>query len=251
MRLSVVIPLHNEEKCVSPVVENLISTLEVNKIEYEIVLVNDNSTDSTPGILNNLVKINKRIKAVNSLPPKGFGRAIRTGLDNVSGEAVIIFMGDGSDDVSDVIKYYNKILDGYDCVFGSRFIKGSRVTDYPKVKLILNRIGNKLMQLLFLLRYDDVSNAFKAYRIEVIKAMQPLVSQYFNITVEMPLKAIIRGFSFTIVPINWYGRESGVSKYNIRELSRKYFFSILYVWLERILLKEEIRMPLVNNESKS
>lgn len=241
MKLSIVIPLHNEEKSVKPVVENLIAALEANKIEYEFVLVNDNSSDSTLLILDALAKINKGIRVVNSPPPKGFGRAIRIGLNNVSGDAVVIFMGDGSDEPGDVVKYYHKILEGYDCVFGSRFMKGSIVTGYPKIKLSLNRLGNKLIQLLFFLGYNDVSNAFKAYRIEVIKAVQPFVSQYFNITVEIPLKAIVRGFTYAIVPINWHGRESGVSKYNIRILTRKYFFSVLFVLLEKLLLREELR----------
>lgn len=240
MQLSVVIPVYNEEKCIESVVNTLIQELGANAIDYEIILVNDTSTDATPGLLSAISKKEKRVRVACSPLPRGFGRAIRTGLGSVLGDVVVIFMGDGSDDAQDVVKYYNKISEGYDCVFGSRFMRGSKVTGYPKIKLLLNRMGNKLIQLLFLLGYNDVSNAFKAYRIEVIKAIQPLVSQYFNITVEMPLRAIIRGFSFTVVPINWYGRESGVSKYRIRELSRKYFFSILFVWLEKILLKEEI-----------
>lgn len=240
MKLSVVIPAHNEEGCLSAVVDNLIHTLKVNKIDCEIVLVNDNSTDNTPQILQCLAAANKEIKVINASAPKGFGRAIRKGLEFATGDIVVIFMGDGSDEVEDVIKYYNKIQEGYDCVFGSRFIRGSRTTGYPKLKFILNRMGNKLIQLLFWIKYNDVSNAFKAYRIEVIKAVQPLVSQYFNITVEIPLKAIVRGFSYAVIPINWNGRVSGVSKYNIGQLSKKYFFSILFVWLEKILLKEEI-----------
>jgi dolichol-phosphate mannosyltransferase len=241
MKLSVVIPVHNETACIKRVVDDLANTLELNNIDYEIVLVNDNSTDSTPRVLDSIASANKGINVIQSLPPKGFGRAIRTGLDNISGDAVVIFMGDGSDDSKDVVKYYQKILEGYDCVFGSRFIKGSNVRDYPKIKLILNRLGNKLIQLLFFVSYNDMSNAFKAYKTKVIKALQPLLSQYFNITVEIPLKAIIRGFSYAVVPINWNGRGSGISKYNIRELTKKYFFSILYVWLEKMLLKEEIR----------
>lgn len=241
MKLSVVIPVHNEEECIKEVVTNLIKILELHLIEYEIILADDNSTDSTPQVLNSIAGLCKGIKILRCQPPKGFGRAIRKGLDIVTGDVVVIYMGDGSDDAADVVKYYHKILEGYDCVFGSRFIKGSRVEAYPRIKLFLNRLGNKLIQLLFFLKYNDMSNAFKAYRTEVIRTVQPLVSQYFNITVELPLKAIIRGFSFAVVPINWYGRGSGVSKYHIRELSRKYFFSILYVWLEKILLNEEIR----------
>ncbi len=241
MKLSVVIPAHNEEACIRAVVDNLINVLEANRIDREIILVNDNSTDNTPQVLGGLVEAHKEIKVINAPMPRGFGRAIRKGLEYATGDIVVIFMGDGSDDAEDVVRYYNKILEGYDCVFGSRFMKGSKTTGYPKVKLILNRLGNKFIQLLFWIKYNDVSNAFKAYRIEVIRAVQPLISQYFNITVEIPLKAIVRGFTFSVVPINWNGRVSGVSKYNIGQLSKKYFFSILFVWLEKILLKEEIK----------
>ncbi|MFA4888564.1 MAG: glycosyltransferase family 2 protein [Candidatus Omnitrophota bacterium] len=240
MKLSVVIPAHNEQECIESVLIRLSGELETNKIEYEIVVVNDNSTDKTAEIVASLAKINSRIRVINNQPPNGFGRAIRKGLESFSGDIVVICMGDDSDDPEDVVKYYQKILEGYDCVFGSRFLKGSHVSGYPKLKLLLNRLGNKFIQLLFMINYNDTSNAFKAYRREAIQAVQPLVSQHFNITVEIPLKAIVRGFSYAIVPINWQGRDSGVSKYRIKDLSRKYFFSILYVWLEKILLQEEI-----------
>jgi dolichol-phosphate mannosyltransferase len=241
MKLSVVIPAHNEEGCISAIIANLIKTLEAKRIEREIIVVNDNSTDNTPGVLEQLKRNHKEVKVINAPPPRGFGRAIRKGLENITGDMVVTFMADGSDDAEDVVRYYNKIQEGFDCVFGSRFIKGSQTTGYPKIKFILNRMGNILIQLLFWIKYNDVSNAFKAYRTEVIRAVQPLVSQYFNITVEIPLKAIVRGFSFAVVPIHWNGRVSGVSKYRIGELSKKYFFSILFVWLEKILLKEEIK----------
>jgi dolichol-phosphate mannosyltransferase len=241
MKLSVIIPAHNEETSISQTVESLIRVLKANAIEYEIVIVNDNSSDGTGKVLEDLALRFDGIKAVANLGPKGFGWAIRRGLDCFSGEAVVIYMGDGSDDPEDVVQYYRKIQEGCDCVFGSRFIRGAKVSGYPKLKLILNRLGNKFIQLLFFIKYNDVSNAFKAYKKEVIYAIQPLVSQYFNITVEMPLKAIIRGFSYCVIPISWNGRKSGVSKYNIKELSRKYFFSILYVWLEKILLKQDLK----------
>lgn len=244
MKLSVVIPVHNEQGCIKKVAEALIHELEQNVIPYEIIIVNDNSTDDTPAILNEIVTLHREVKVIHAQPPKGFGRTIRRGLESVNADIVVIYMGDGSDDPKDVVRYYHKIVEGYDCVFGSRFIKGSKTIGYPQLKLMLNRLGNAFIQMLFFIDYNDVSNAFKAYRIEAIREMQPLVSQYFNITVEMPLKAITSGFSYAIIPINWNGRGSGVSKYHIRELSRKYFFSILYVWLEKILLKEEIRkMP--------
>jgi len=242
MKLSVIIPVRNEENCIKEVAFGLVQELDRCKIDYELVIVNDNSTDSTPVVLAAMSLEHKEIRVVNSQSPHGFGKGIRTGLENAQGDIAVIFMGDGSDDPLDVIKYYNKILEGYDCVFGSRFIKGSKVSGYPWLKLMLNRVGNQLIQAMFFIKYNDVSNAFKAYRMEVIRGVQPLISQYFNITVELPLKAIVRGYTYAVVPINWNGRESGVSKYRIKELSRKYFFSILFVWLEKILLKEEINL---------
>src|SRR3989338_4292110 len=241
MKLSVVIPVRNEEACIAKTAQELIQELESKIIPYELILINDNSSDNTPLILDKLKRNYSTVRIITSTEPIGFGRAIRVGLNNIQGDVVVIYMGDGSDDTADVVQYYNKILEGYDCAFGSRFIKGSKVSEYPLLKLLLNRLGNKFIQFLFQIKYNDVSNAFKAYRVEVIRTVQPLISQHFNITVEIPLKAIIRGYSYAVVPINWRGRESGVSKYNIRALSRKYFFSILFVWLEKILLKEEIK----------
>jgi dolichol-phosphate mannosyltransferase len=233
--------VRNEEDCIRRVAENLMQELEQAKLDYEIILVNDCSLDKTPEVIAEMARFNPRIRKIDSFAPHGFGIAVRNGLEAISGEAVVIFMGDGSDDAADVLNYYQKLKEGYACVFGSRFIRGSRVCGYPLVKLFLNRLGNKFIQFLFLIKYNDVSNAFKAYRSEVIRAVQPLVSRYFNISVELPLKAIIRGFSYAVIPINWNGRGSGVSKYKIKELSRKYFFSILFVWLEKILLSEDLR----------
>ncbi|MCG8430210.1 MAG: glycosyltransferase family 2 protein [Candidatus Omnitrophica bacterium] len=240
MTLSVVIPVHNEETAIDRVTLDLMKELSARDIPHEIILVNDNSTDASPRILDSLRRRYESVKVVHAAPPKGFGKAVSTGLRAVTGEGVVIYMGDASDDPRDVVMYYRKLCEGYDCVFGSRFLKGSKVRGYPRVKLLLNRAGNLFIQLMFCIRYNDISNAFKAYRTGVIRSVEPLVSRYFNITVEIPLKAIIRGYSYCVVPISWNGRNSGVSKYHIRELSRKYFFSILYVWLEKLLLSREI-----------
>jgi dolichol-phosphate mannosyltransferase len=245
MKLSVVIPVRNEESCVEKTVTDVIEELNNEHIDFEIILVNDNSTDNTPAIIESLQnKYKDKISVIHRTPPAGFGRAVKCGLENIHGDAVVICMGDESDDPKDIVRYFRKLQEGYDCVFGSRFITGATVTDYPGFKLIFNRIGNIFIKHLFGLECNDMSNAFKAYRREVIDSVKPLVSNYFNITVEIPLKAVIRGFSYTVIPINWYGRTSGVSKYNLKELQRKYLFSILYVWLEKILLKEEIKNKL-------
>ncbi|MDP2904970.1 MAG: glycosyltransferase [Candidatus Omnitrophota bacterium] len=241
MVLSIVIPAHNEEANISETVTGLIEELKKEAIAYEVIIVDDNSSDNTGSAAEALVQRYPGVVVLRRRPPKGFGRAVRDGLAAATGDAVSIVMGDLSDDPKDVIRCFRKIEEGYDCVFGSRFIKGSKVKDYPPVKLFTNRMANLFIQVLFGTRVNDMTNAFKMYRSGVIKAVMPIQALYFNITVEIPLKAIIRGYSYAQIPISWYGRKSGVSKLSIKEMGRKYLFTVLYVWLEKILLDDELR----------
>ena len=150
-------------------------------------------------------------------------------------------MADGSDDPADLVKYHAKLQDGYDCVFGSRFIAGSKLIDYPIHKLIINRLANLFISALFQLRYNDFTNAFKCYRRSVIAGLEPILAHHFNLTVELPLKAIIRGYSFAVIPISWTNRTSGVSKLKIREMGSRYLFIVLYCFIERLLSRGDYR----------
>lgn len=239
--LSVVIPAHNEEGVIEKVVLEIREELEKENIEHEIVVVNDNSRDTTPHIINRIAAKYPQIKPIHRKPPNGFGRAIRDGIDASTGDVIAVVMGDASDDPKDIVKYFRKIEEGYDCVFGSRFIKGSSTVDYPKHKLFVNRIANTFLMCLFWTSNNDLTNAFKAYRREVIEAIRPIESLYFNITVELPLKALIRGYRIATVPINWYGRHSGVSKLKIQEMARRYLYTSLSIWLQRILVNDDIK----------
>ena len=241
MKISVVIPAKDEEKSIEHTVSCLRQVLEEAGLDFEIVLVNDNSSDTTPQIMEKLALADRHCVVVHRVLPAGFGRAVRDGLLAAGGDMVVIFMADLSDEPSDIIKYYRKMQEGYDCVFGSRFILGSSVDGYPGYKLLVNRLGNLFIQCLFLLKNNDITNAFKAYRKHVIKAALPLMADHFNITVELPLKAVVRGFSYATVPINWHGRKAGVSKHKLDELQKKYLFSVFYVFLEKIFLKDELR----------
>jgi dolichol-phosphate mannosyltransferase len=202
MKLSIIIPAHNEQDSIEQTVRDIIDELNKEKIDNEIIIVDDNSTDSTAQIVTSLAAKFSNIKVVCRIPPKGFGRAIREGLTYTSGDVVATVMGDLSDDPKDIVRCFRKIQEGYDCVFGSRFMNGSIVRDYPLVKLLINRLANNFIRALFLIKPNDITNAFKLYRAKVIKAVQPLQALYFNITVEIPLKAIVRGFSYTQIPIN-------------------------------------------------
>jgi dolichol-phosphate mannosyltransferase len=243
MKLSVVIPSHNEEGSIGSTVQDLVGVLQAAGIEYEILVVDDASTDRTMEVVEGLSAANAAIRYVRSQNPRGFGYTVRAGLDDFKGDAVAILMADGSDDPADLVRYYRLLEEGYDCAFGSRFVRGSRVEDYPRLKLALNRVANLGVRMLFRHGYNDTTNAFKAYRREVIETCKPLLSNHFNLTVELPLKAIVRGHSFGVVPISWRNRTTGTSKLKLQEMGSRYAFIVLYVFLERHLSRGDYLRP--------
>lgn len=236
--LSVVIPARDESGSIASMVEHLHLELEIQKVPHEIVVVDDGSTDNTWEILTNLKQKVGALNPTQNLGPHGFGRAIIWGLSQVRGDAVVIMMADESDDCRDAVAYWHKLNEGWDCVFGSRFIKGGGTIDYPYFKMVLNRFANLFVRVLFGLKYNDTTNAFKAYRKDVIETCSPLISPHFNLTVELPLKAIVRGHSFTVIPITWRNRRSGLAKLKIPEMGSRYLFICLYVWLEKTLTSD-------------
>ncbi|MGB8509061.1 MAG: glycosyltransferase family 2 protein [Pyrinomonadaceae bacterium] len=242
MKLSIVIPAHNEEACIAATVRDLYTQLCAERIEHEILVVNDNSSDSTESILRDLRADVPTLRHVNNSPPHGFGFAVRRGLEVFTGDAVAIYMADASDRPEDLIRYFRTLQsEDVDCVFGSRFMRGGRTIDYPRPKLVLNRCANLFIQALFGLRYNDVTNAFKLYRRAVIEGSKPFLSHHFNLTVELPLKAIVRGYTYAVVPNHWINRKAGVSKLRIQEMGSRYLFIVLYCFIERWLSKGDYR----------
>ncbi len=239
--LSVVVPAHNEAGSIAGTVVGIRSALEAASIEHEVIVVDDASTDDTEPIVTGLAARDPRVRYYRSHHPRGFGFTVRSGLDMFAGDAVAIVMADGSDDPNDLVRYHTVLQEGYDCAFGSRFVRGATVQDYPGAKLVLNRIVNWGIRVLFRSGYNDTTNAFKAYRREVIETVQPLLSNHFNLTVELPLKAIVRGHSYRVVPISWRNRTAGTSKLSLREMGSRYAFIVLYVLLERTLSRGDYR----------
>ncbi len=240
MVLSLVIPAHNEEENLPPTVAELQETLQRAAIPYEIVIVNDCSTDGTAGVIARMMAADPCIRTIDRQPPGGFGRAVRTGLSMVTGDVVALYMADKSDDPNDAVRYYRKIGEGYDCVFGSRFRKGSTVKNYPGVKLVANRIVNRCIQVMFLCRFNDLTNAFKAYRTEVIRDCGPFRASHFNITIEMSLSALIRKYNIAEIPISWYGRTWGSSKLRLTQMGRRYLATLLKVYADKLLIADDL-----------
>ena len=234
MKLSVILPAYNEAGSLVETLNTLYAKLQGEKIDHEILVINDNSKDNTLDVLTNIQKYIPTLVVHTNNGPNGFGYAIRYGLERFQGDCVAIMMADLSDDPSDLVIFYKRLLVGdVDCVFGSRFIKGGKIVDYPFMKLIINRIANFLIQIAIGIKYNDATNAFKLYKRNVIKGISPLLSPHFNLTIELSLKSIIRGYSYDVIPNKWYNRKEGVSKLKIKEMGSRYFFILVYCFVEK------------------
>ena len=241
MLLSVIVPARDEEGCIASTVEHLHLELTLQKVPHEIVVVDDGSTDSTWKILRDLARKIPELAPAQNTGLHGFGRAVNWGLNQMKGDAAVIMMADESDDCRDVVRYWKLLNEGWDCVFGSRFIKGGGTIDYPPVKYVVNRLANLFIKLLFHIPLNDTTNAFKAYRREAIDGCRPLIAPHFNLTVELPLKSIVRGFTWTTMPITWRNRRAGIAKLKIKEMGSRYFFICCYVWLEKYFSRGDYR----------
>jgi dolichol-phosphate mannosyltransferase len=240
--LSVVIPARDEETCIAATIEHLHAEMRQHNIAHEIIVVDDGSADATWRILEEIKQRIEELRIFRNTGPHGFGRAVVRGFDEMTGDAVVVMMADESDDPRDVVRYWETLNVGYECIFGSRFINGGRAIDYPLPKFWMNRAANLFIRVLFGISANDITNAFKGYRREVIEGCRPFLSPHFNLTVEIPLKAIVRGYRWTVIPVSWHNRRSGTAKLQIKEMGSRYLFICLYVWLEKYFSKGDYRV---------
>ena len=238
---SIIIPAHNEDESLPATVRELHAALVFAQVPHEIVVVDDGSRDGTWAVLQELKKSVPTLAPVQNPGPHGFGRAVICGLNHMRGDACTIMMADASDSPADALRYWQLLNAGWDCVFGSRFVRGGKVIDYPQLKLLVNRFANFLVRLGFNIALNDTTNAFKAYRRSAIEGCRPFLAAHFNLTVELPLKAIVRGYTWTVIPISWQNRKHGESKLKIKEMGSRYFFICMYVWLEKYFSRGDYR----------
>lgn len=240
--LSVIIPARDEEESLPATLLDLYSAFTAAAVPHELVVVDDGSLDQTWAVLERLKHEIPTLLPVQNIGPHGFGNAIIFGLDRMKGDAVVIMMADASDSPKDAISYWRILNDqGYECAFGSRFIRGGKVIDYPALKLFVNRVANLFIRIFMRIPLNDTTNAFKAYRRTVIDGCRPLLSAHFNLTVELPLKAVVRGYTWRVTPISWQNRKFGVAKLKIKEMGSRYFFICAYVWLEKYFSRGDYR----------
>jgi dolichol-phosphate mannosyltransferase len=235
MKISIIIPVYNEELLIKSTIENIHSSLNRLSIIHEIIVIYDTCQDNTESILKNLQKNNSYLTVEKNKGLKGFGNSIQHGIEIARGEYVVLMMGDGCDDPEDLIRYYKKAEEGFDAVFGNRFMRGGSIIDYPLFKLLLNRLINFIICVLFYTTYSDTTNAFKLYRRNVILKLKPYVSVHYNITVELPIKIMTRGFNYAVLPNSWKNQNGLVTRLKVIKMANRYWFSILYCLLEKLL----------------
>ncbi len=238
---SVIIPARDEEDSLPSTVSAVFTTLSMHGIPHEIVVVDDASRDRTWSVLQELRNQYATLIPTRNTGANGFGCAVIWGIEQSRGDAIVIMMADASDSPADAVVYWNMLNSGFDCAFGSRFIPGGKVIDYPKLKLLFNRVANTLVRIGFNIRLNDTTNAFKAYRRTAVNGCRPFLAPHFNLTVELPLKAIIRGYTYGITPIHWRNRKFGTAKLKIAEMGSRYFFICAYIWLEKYFSRGDYR----------
>jgi len=241
---SIIIPSCNESESLPETVSILFKSLKHEAIEHEILVIDDHSTDKTRQTVTKLSETVPTLRYLDNQQSPGYGFAVRTGLDHFSGDCVAIMMADLSDSPDDLIRFYREMNEhDLDCVFGSRFIRGSSVRGYPWQKLLINRIANTFVRYLFRLKYNDCTNAFKLFKRETIEGLRPFLSPHFNLTLELPLKAIVRQYSYSVLPNSWTNRKYGTSKLNLNEMGSRYLFVLLYCLIEKYFSKNDFQKP--------
>lgn len=233
MKVSLIIPAHNEQDLIEDTIEQIEKTLDV---DYEIVVVNDHSSDLTVKIVEDLAKKFSNIRLVHNTLDGCFGNALRVGFEKAQGEFVVPVMADLSDDVTTIKSMHEKAKEGFDVVCGSRYMKGGKKIGGPLLKSLFSRFFGTTLNLLVCMPTNDVANAFKMYNRKMLEGLD-LRSSWFDISAEIPIKAYFKKYKITQVPTVWHDRKKGQSKFDIRKVGGNYFK--LYFWAIRNHLRNQ------------
>lgn len=230
MKASIIVPLHNEEENVNEVVGRLLEALKELGC-FELILVNDCSSDSTGKLIDEWALKDPRIKAVHRRGSPGFGRALKEGFKAASGDVLIPFMGDLSDDPYDLLKIYRRLVEeGLDVVVGARWVKGGWAQGMPLRKKLLSIGFSKLSKILLGVPSSDVTNAFKAYRRSVVEGLK-IEADGFEISPEVLIKAYFKRFKIADEPVGWRGRSRGEAKLKLFKMGWAYLTLLLKSFL--------------------
>lgn len=221
MDFSVVIPAYNEEQNLPKLLDNLIGLKNSYK-DFEIVIVNDNSSDKTGEIAESYSMKYKNIKVIHRKKGvNGMGAALKEGTKAANGRYVVWVMGDNSDDLTTIPKLIKKIEEGHDIVFGSRYIENGSSGDLEFVKAFLSSGYSSISRLVFGFKVHDITNAFRAFKKKVFDSIS-LESNNFAISPEFAIKAHLKGYKLGESPTTYSNRKAGATKFRFIKMGVEY-----------------------------
>ena len=206
-------------------VEHLHLELRLQDVPHEIVVVDDGSTDRTWEILSDLQPRFPTVAPMQNTGAAWLRASDDPWSEHMTGDAVVIMMADESDDCRDVVRYWQSAERGIGLRVWKSLCRRRRVDRLSAVQADPEpACRTSSSGSCFGIPLNDTTNAFKAYRRTVIEGCRPFIAPHFNLTVELPLKAIVRGYSWTVIPITWRNRRTGEAKLKIKEMGSRYFF---------------------------
>jgi len=240
MKVSVIIPVYNERGNIGPLVKKLSEILD--SFEHELIIVDDCSVDDS------VKEIDPKIcKILLHDKNKGKGAAMKTGIDEASGNIIGFIDGDAQDDPEEIFKLIKEIENGADLAIGSRFkssdklISGDNYSQrYSKDAILpINEVGNKILtniiNKLFNAEFSDVCASFRFYKADVLRQMN-IKSKRYEIETEMAIRAIRMNLRIVEVPVKRYSRIHGISNlYQVPFGRVKFAFRVLKLIIKCIL----------------
>ncbi len=238
-KVNIIIPAKNEDKTIITTLKDL---KEKIKVPYQIIVVNDKSTDKTELIVKKYSVKNRNVRLVNNTTKiSSFGNALKIGFSKTKSGPVVFVMADLCDNPKTINLMYKKISEGWDIVCGSRYTKNGKKIGGPKLQGFLSNVINFSLYHILRLPTSDTSNAFKMYRHETLKNIKFNNKSGVEASMELLAQAYFGGAKIIDVPTTWIGRTAGQSKFKIVQRTPRYWK--IYYWI----LKNRIR-KIVNSK---
>ena len=209
-KLSVIVPFFNEEESIKPLYVAIVSAVEPLDVSFEMVFVDDGSSDDTVRIATELAAVDPRVRVVQFRRNYGQTPAMAAGIEHATGEILITMDGDLQNDPTDIRLFLDKMAEGYDIVVGWRFNRQDKLVS----RKIPSRIANRLIGKVTGVPINDNGCSLKAYRASLIKEI-PLYSEMHRF---IPAMASIAGPRIAEIKVKHHARQFGKSKYGLSRI---------------------------------
>lgn len=235
--ISVFFPAFNDAEAISPLVNSALAVLPALAADFEVIVINDGSTDATPAILDELARSDARVKVVHHVRNLGYGAALRSGFRHASKELVFYTDGDGQYDVRELSRLLPLLADQVDVVNGFKLERADRLH-----RKLVGGIYNRLARLLFRLPLRDVDCDFRLLRRRALRRIE-LTSSSGVICVELVRKLHAAGCRFVETPVHHYPRAYGRSQFFTPRRVARTAFDLFTLWLRLVVLQRPHAAP--------